>query len=218
MTFKSIYSDQQDILDAIVDLHAKDGFECDLTYGNGSFWRGRPPPKYKYDIDPQVDCVTASSSTEIPHPDSSLGNVIFDPPFLTYVRAGRNGNGSMLMSQRFGGYWRYDELADHYTKTLDECRRVMKPKSVLVFKCQDVIHNHKMHPTHVNVVNWAEAVGFRIKDIFILHASHRMPSPNRLGKQKHARVFHSYFLVFERLTQRQEKAMRRWNARAAKAK
>jgi len=39
---------------------------------------------------------------------------------------------------------------------------------------------------------------FRLKDLFVLPAKHRLPSPNRVGKQKHARIFHSYFLVFER--------------------
>lgn len=205
MVIKSIYSDQQDILDAIVALHAPDGFECDLTYGNGSFWKRQPP--LKYDIDPQNDDVVSKSSDNIGHEDGTLGNTVFDPPFLTYVRAGRAGNGSMLMSKRFGGYWRYDELESHYKSTLDECRRVMRPKAILAFKCQDIIHNHKIYATHINVVNWASERGFRLKDLFILQANHRLPSPNRVGKQKHARVFHSYFLVFERLTQRQEKAL-----------
>lgn len=28
---------------------------------------------------------------------------------------------------------------------------------------------------------------------------HRLPSPNRLGVQRHARIFHSYFLVLQKL-------------------
>jgi hypothetical protein len=56
-----------------------------------------------------------------------------------------------------------------------------------------------MHATHANVIEWAKDAGFRLKDLFILAAKHRMPSPNRKGKQKHARIFHSYFLVFEKI-------------------
>lgn len=34
---------QPEILDAIQALHCPDGFECDVTYGNGSFYKGRSP-------------------------------------------------------------------------------------------------------------------------------------------------------------------------------
>lgn len=194
---RSIYFDQSEILRAIQKLHCPDGFECDLTFGNGAFWRDLPAPEYKFDIDPQKPDVEQSSSDNVPLPDSSLGSIVFDPPFLTYVRAGREGNGGMIMAKRFAGYWRYDELGAHYKATLDETARLLKKKGVLIFKCQDIIHNHRMHCTHANVIKWAADAGFRLLDLFILAANHRMPSPNRNGTQKHARVFHSYFLVFQ---------------------
>jgi tRNA G10 N-methylase Trm11 len=152
----------------------------------------------RFDIDPQQQGVAATCSTDLPLEANSLGSIVFDPPFLTYVRAGRSGNGSMIMSNRFSGYWRYDELETHYRATLAECDRVLRKGGVLIFKCQDIIHNHRMHCTHVNVIRWAAEVGFRLKDLFVLAANHRMPSPNRAGKQKHARIFHSYFLVLEK--------------------
>jgi hypothetical protein len=196
---KSVYDNQLDLLDAIVFLHAKDGFECDLTYGNGAFWARQKRPRFCYDIDPQAKWVQSGCSTAIQHDEASLGNVMFDPPFLTYVRSGRSGNGRMIMSRRFGGYWTYDELTKHYRSTLTEAARVMRSGAVLVFKCQDIVHNHRLHPTHVNVVAWADEVGFRLRDSFVFIAGHRLPSPNRVGKQKHARIFHSFFLVFERV-------------------
>ena len=102
----------------------------------------------------------------------------------------------MIMSNRFAGYWKYDELADHYRATLAEAYRVLKHKGILIVKFQDIIHNHKMHCTHANVINWAGHHGFRLLDMFILTAKHRLPAPNRQGTQKHSRIFHSYFLVF----------------------
>ena len=201
----STFTKQDDLLSAIVELHAPEGFECDLTYGNGAFWRRLPRPRYCYDIEPLSDCVVRQCSTAIQHPDASIGHTVFDPPFLTYVRAGRGGNGEMAMAKRYGGYWRYDELEKHYTETLLEYSRVLKPKATLTVKCQDIVHNHRHHSTHTKVIGWAEDVGFALKDLFILLSGKRMPSPNRAGKQKHARVFHSYFLVFERLTPEQER-------------
>jgi tRNA G10 N-methylase Trm11 len=197
---KSVYESQSDILLGILKLCGLESFDADITYGNGSFYSaGVPQPRLKFDIDPQVPGVEVADSALLPLADASLRSIVFDPPFLTYVRTGRTGNGSMVMSGRFGGYWRYDELEAHYRATLKEAGRVLSAEGILVFKCQDIVHNHRLHPTHAYVMQWAEECGFRLKDLFILPAKHRLPSPNRGGKQKHARIHHSYFLVLTRL-------------------
>lgn len=195
---RSISDDQQVLLRTISELHAPEGFECDLTYGSGQFYKSLPKPALRFDVDPQSDDVVQGCSTAVALPTGTLSSVVVDPPFLTYVRAARTGNGAMVMAKRFSGYWTYGELTDHYRGTLTECARILKRKGVLVFKCQDIVHNHRLHPTHVSVIGWAAELGLRLKDLFILAANHRMPSPNRAGAQKHARIFHSYFLVFER--------------------
>jgi hypothetical protein len=197
---RSVYEKQSDIIDAIEYLHIPKGIECDVTYGNGKFYEGRKEPKYRFDIDDTLhgDIVVADSQC-LPIDNCSVRSVMFDPPFLTYVRTGRTGNGKMVMAKRFGGYWRYDELEDHYRGTISESCRVLNSRGVLVVKCQDIVHNHKLHSTHTNVIGWAENDGFRLLDMFVLVASHRMPSPNRAGIQKHARIFHSYFLVFRKI-------------------
>lgn len=195
---RSLHDDQTELLRSIRDLHCPEGFFCDITYGNGSFYRNLPEPLMKYDIEPQAEGVVRACSTMLPIETASIPNIVFDPPFLTYVRDGRSGNGNMALAKRFSGYWKYEELEDHYLHTISEMNRVLRPKGVAVVKCQDIIHNHRMHATHVNVIRWGEQEGFRLKDVFILGAAHRMPSPNRRGKQKHARIFHSYFLVLEK--------------------
>lgn len=199
----SVNYNQHEILSHILNLCGLDKFDADLTYGNGNFYKnGVPEPTRKFDIDPQKDDVEVGCSTKLPLQDGELSSCVFDPPFLTYVRAGRSGNGNMAMAKRYSGYWRYDELEEHYKKTIAEAHRVLNKKGILVFKCQDIIHNHKMHPTHINVVNWSEGK-FRLRDMFILAAKHRMAVPQTKGtkkkQQKHARIFHSYFLVLEKL-------------------
>lgn len=195
---RSIYYKQDEILDAIEALHAPSGFDADVTYGNGMFYKSRREPTHKFDIQPMLPDVVEASSVELPLADSSLQSIMFDPPFLTYVRAGReHKDGKVQMTARFGGYWSYDELTAHYQGTLAEAARILAKGGILVVKCQDIIHNHRMHCTHANVIQWASERGFRLRDLFVLAAKHRMPGPQK-GKQKHARIYHSYFLVFER--------------------
>lgn len=196
---KSVYENQIDIINSIMHLCGIDRFDVDVTYGNGMFYKKIEEPVHKFDLDGDLPGVTQSSSDDLPLGDKSIFSMMFDPPFLTYVRAARTGNGNMVMAKRFAGYWRYDELEAHYRGTIKEAHRVLSKKGIMVIKCQDIIHNHKMHPTHINIVSdWADGL-FRLKDMFILPAKHRMPSPNRKGTQKHARIFHSYFLVLEKI-------------------
>ena len=194
----SVWSDQLGLLAAIEALHVPGGFEVDLTYGNGAFWKGRSRPPIRLDLEPLTGVAVQADSAAVPLRTGSVGSVVFDPPFLTYVRAGRSGNGSMLMARRFGGYWRYDELARHYVATLIEIHRVLRSNGVVVVKCQDIVHNHRLHPTGANVLHWAARVGLRLVDTFLLVADHRLPRPNR-GLQRHARIHHSYFHVFRRV-------------------
>jgi len=197
----SVSYDQVEILKSIMELCKIEKFCADISYGNGKFYGEIEPPAFKGDIAPQVDGVTECSSSKLPVDDSAFKSLVFDPPFLTYVRAAREGNGNMIMAKRFGGYWRYDELEKHYRETLSEAYRVLDKKGIMVFKCQDIIHNHKMHCTHANIIDWSRGL-FRLKDLFVLPAKTRMPIPQQKGTkkktQKHARIFHSYFMVLEK--------------------
>lgn len=51
--------------------------------------------------------------------------------------------------------------------------------------------------SHVFIINEAENAGFYTKDLFVLLAKNRIVA-NWQKNQKHARKFHSYFLVFEK--------------------
>ena len=198
---RSCEYDQSVILKNIMELCGVYQFDADISYGNGAFYKNIPQPRLKFDIDPQLDGVTEACSTNLPIDDASLQSLVFDPPFMTYVRSGRSGNGSMIMAKRFGGYWRYDELEDHYRGTLEESARVLRRKGAMVFKCQDIVHNHKLHPTHIFITEWMKP-WFRLKDLYVLAAKNRMPIPQKAGEkkkvQRHARIHHSYFMVLER--------------------
>jgi len=197
---KSYSFNQHEILRDILALNELDRFDADVTYGNGSFYKEVPEPVFKYDVSPQIPGVEAADSCNLPLSDNCLQSLVFDPPFLTYVRAARDHNS--IMAKRFGGYWTYDELVNHYVGTIQEAYRVLRYKGLLIVKCQDIIHNHKMHCTHANVIEWCSGL-FRLKDLQLCVRSSKMPMPLANGYkprvQKHARIHHSYFLTFERL-------------------
>lgn len=196
---KSVYQDQSEILEAITSLYGIDRLCVDMTYGNGSFYKKLDSPKFIFDSDESLHKPVTAFSYNLPLPTNSVDSLIYDPPFLTYIKQARDHNS--IMGKRFGGYWSYEELQSDYTKTIIEAYRVLKKKGIMIVKCQDIIHNHKMHCTHANIINWCEGY-FRLKDLYILPAKSRMPIPATKGvkpkKQKHARIFHSYFLVFEK--------------------
>ncbi len=205
---KSLYSSQDDILRAIIRLHTPGGIECDLTYGNGVFWRSIDRPKLCFDIAPTQPFVKRGDSRKVSLDAESISSAVFDPPFLCYVRDGKSmskrspelaGTATSIMSRRFGGYWAYSELADHYQQTFREVARVLKPSGVFVLKCQDIIHNHQMFCTHVNATQWAAECGLKLEDLFILTSEKRVPvkaARHGIQTQKHARIYHCYFLVF----------------------
>jgi len=199
IVIKSLYFSNDEILDAIEKLYLPDGFECDVTYGNGSFYKNRNQPKYKFDIDPLFSDVIKCDSGNLDVIDNKFSSIMFDPPFLTYVKNGREHGTTKksIMSSRFGGYWKYDELIVHYSRTIADAYRVLKKDGIFVVKCQDIIHNHSMHCTHQLVLNLAGEIGFDTEDLFILGAKHRIPI-GKNKKQKHARIYHSYFLVFRK--------------------
>lgn len=198
---QSVSYDQGLIIGSIMKLCGIEQFDVDMTYGNGGFWKLQTlkPPAMKFDIDPQTPDTIQADSTKLPIEDFSVNSAIFDPPFLTYIKAGREHNS--IMGKRFSGYWTYEQLECHYRATIVEAYRILSKKGVFVFKCQDIIHNHKMHPTHINIVSWSNGM-FRLKDLFILCAKHRMGISQTEGTrkkvQKHARIYHSYFLVLEK--------------------
>ena len=197
---QSVSYEQDYIIRSIMELCGIDRFDVDMTYGNGGFWKMLSQPKMKFDLDPQTVDTIQANSMALPLGQSCIDSVMFDPPFLTYIKSGREHNS--VMGKRFSGYWRYDELEMHYRGTITEAHRILRKGGIFVIKCQDIIHNHKMHATHINVINWAFGM-FRLKDLFVLAAKHRMPMPETEGAkkrtQKHARIHHSYFLVLERL-------------------
>ena len=193
---KSVSYNQTEILKSIIELHIPDKkIHADIPYGSGCFYKDIERPSICMDINPKFDFVVETDSNLLPFCNDSLNSIVFDPPFLCHIKK----TNTSIMGKRFSGYWTYSELETHYKQTLEQCHRALVKRGILIFKCQDIIHNHKMHSTHASVIQWATERGFRLKDLFVLAATHRIPvkaAAHGRQTQQHARIYHSYFLVF----------------------
>lgn len=202
MYVKSISYNQHEIIRNILKLHCSTGIELDPTYGLGGFYKkGVKQPKYKFDISPRREGVVYSPAEDLPLPRKSINTMCFDPPFLATkgksLDAPTNTTSNRTV-RRFGWYPTEKELFKFYENALKEFYRVLVPHGVLIFKCQDKVSSGRQYISHNLIINAAEKLGFYTKDLFILLAKNRMiPRWQRLN-QKHARKFHSYFLVFEK--------------------
>lgn len=199
---KSVYGSNYEAIKNIMDLYDIERFDLDCTYSKGNFWKDLPTPTNKTDLFPINDSVIEANSENLPFPDSSMESIMYDPPFvIAGSKYKGNKEGSSIIAKRFEGYTRYDELTSNYYNTLKELYRLTKKNGFVVMKCQDTVSGGKNHFTHVMVMNMAMEIGFYPRDMFVLTSNVRINSFNgtKWTKQYHARKYHSYFWVFQKV-------------------
>jgi hypothetical protein len=194
---KSISDGEDEILLGIMRLHNHGRpFDIDLTYSRGGFYRsGRVPvPGLRFDIMPGPDIMVRADVKALPLRARSISSAVVDLPFMF------NPHGTALRHSKAGGRYTmfrtWGDLEHTYQGALDELARVLRPKGIVAFKSQDYTDN-RTTMTHCLVHTWATERGFYAKDLLIRYRNHG-PAYNVYLKQRHARKFHSYWLVLER--------------------
>lgn len=200
---RSVNDNQQQILCDIIKLYNNgNGFDCDPTFSKGVFYKNLvvPEPKLKFDLYPQTNDTIKASSDQLPIESSSINSIVFDPPFLISGKTWKESDeGSCKISKRFGAYYNFEELKQHYYKSLQEFYRVLTDKGIVVFKYQNTVSSGKNHFTDLFVKNSAIDIGFNLVDEFILLSKSKMTSfGGRWKHQRHALKYHSYFLVLRK--------------------
>lgn len=195
-TIKSISYNQHDIIFNILKLNNIDRIDCDPFYNRGNFYSDNriKQPRYISDIAPVFDYVLKKDASNLDYlKDKSIKSIILDPPFLA-----TKGKKLGKMVYRFGGFKSENELKSFYTKFLMEAYRCLMISGICIFKCQDKVSSGIQYWNHVYVINEALKLGFYCKDLFILLSKNRIVADWKKVNQKHARKYHSYFLVFEK--------------------
>lgn len=190
---KTVYETDQEIIQSILELHIKDDrFDIDPTYSTGRFYKGLNEPRRKFDLYPQTDDTEQASSVALPITDK-IHSICFDPPFLAGYTTGKQTG---IIGERFNGFRYMPDVWQYYKESLREFARILEDGGFVAFKCQDTVSSGKQWWSHVYIMNEAPNYGFYVKDLFIQVAKNRMIGHNH-KKQKHARKFHSYWLVLE---------------------
>lgn len=209
---KSVNYNQHAIIRDIMELHNNgEPFDVDPTYSIGNFY-GKfkdddgefeiPQPKYKFDVDPQVEGVEKLDPWgKWPLEDESVNSILFDPPFVIGPRdCASMFNGkkdSNIIGKRFSSYYPVAELLSSYKHHLEEAYRVLKDDGIIVFKCQDTTTGGKELRSSGWVWLCASALGFEVLDKFVLVTKQRLIS-GKIKKQQHARKYDSYFYVLKK--------------------
>lgn len=192
----SVSYSQTEIIQNIQKLYGD--IECDVTYSKGVFYKDISPPPLRFDILP-IEGVEYADCRQLPLDNSSVAHLMFDPPFLATKGASlKKDDENNIIAKRFGVYPTEKELFQFYSDSLMEFRRVIRPKGILTVKIQDKVSSGKQILSHVWLINKAEKLGFICEDLFVLIAKSRLTPEWQIKNQKHARKFHSYFLVFRR--------------------
>jgi hypothetical protein len=201
---KSVYNSNDEVIKNIMGLYNIEQFDLDCTYSTGNFWKNLPAPKHKSDLFPKNDTIIRASSENLPFDDNSMKSVMYDPPFVIAGKSYKdNKDGSSIIAKRFEGYTNYRELTENYYNTLKELYRVCEKGGLVVMKCQDTVSGGKNHFTHCLIMNMAMQIGFYPRDMFVLTSNVRINSfGTKWTKQEHARKYHSYFWVFEKVKPR----------------
>ncbi len=202
LVFSAYMTTNQDVFPKVLRLYVPMGsVVADVTYGKGVFWRDIQPGEYRVlasDLKDGVDC------RNLPYEPSSVDCVVLDPPYMHTP-----GGTAHVSHQNYENYYKnnaassangakyHEAVLDLYFAASKEALRVLKPKGILIVKCQDEVCANRQRLTHVEIINDLVKGGFSIEDLFVVMRLNR-PGVSRILRQVHARKNHSYFLVFRK--------------------
>ena len=199
---KSIQNSDRDVLTAVLQLYkpvnnlGDIGFDLDPCFSTGKFYEDIEWPITKYDKTPTENYNQVQQNdilNGIPLNDKSVNSVVFDPPFMFGTHGQTKNN---IMTKRFTMFDSWNELETMYKTSLREFYRVLRKGGIVAFKCQDYTDSQTTL-THCYVHNWALEVGFKVEDLFIMAFKGGRVWNSNL-KQKHARKYHSYWLILKK--------------------
>lgn len=198
MIYRSVMHNQTEILHAVMHLHNKGRpFELDPCFSKGSMYKSNTRsielPSYRYDINPSTPGVSKASADALPLPSSCISSMVLDPPWLIHAA------GKTKMTDRFGHFGSKKEMVTSISDFLKEGYRVLHQDGILLFKCQDFIHDRRKFFMSIFFVNRAISMGFNVIDHLLFLPKSRIRS-NALDQciSYGSHSWHTHFYVFRK--------------------
>lgn len=161
----------------------RDDYILDPTYGRGTWWKLWKPDRLKAHSrqkDPSFDF------RRLPYGDNTFDAVAYDPPYV--CKGGRETSGIKEKDNRYG----QDDapatpalLQELINDGLTEMHRVVKPRGIVLVKCQDYVSSGKLWIGTHHTLTHALDLGFEVVDRLEMLRSPGSQPPGR--RQVHAR-------------------------------
>jgi hypothetical protein len=206
LVFTAHAGDNGEIFPQILRLHVpRHARIADVTFGKGAFWKNVPEDEY---VLLPTDLKTGTDCRKLPYRNGEIDCVVLDPPYMEGLyrddsSLAGNGTHSSFREHYSNGdrppalenKW-HDAVLELYIRAAIEAKRVLKPKGILIVKCQDEVSAGIQRLTHVEIIMNLIRLDYYPKDMFVVVRRNR-PGVTRVIRQLHARKNHSYFLVFQ---------------------
>ena len=169
----------------------------DSTFNRGRFWKGSDRRVVSMDINPKFNPMILGDNRKMEGvPDSSFGVVVYDPP---HVGPQGRDKSRKKFDEDFGATvvcgkeqgWKLSYL---YPPFLQQAKRVLKPKGLLLAKITDMVNCHRSQWAHCDFMAMAAEAGFTVCDLIVKVRTGPMVS-NKWKVAHHARKRHCFWII-----------------------
>ncbi len=169
----------------------------DSTYNRGRMWKGTGRTVVSMDIDPKFNPMIVGDNRVMEGvADASFGLVVYDPPHVgpqgrdkSRKRFDEDFGATVACGKEQG--WKLSYL---YPPFLQQAKRVLKPKGLLLAKITDMVNCHRSQWAHVDFMNMAAEAGFTVCDLIIKVRTGPMVS-TKWKNAHHARKRHCFWII-----------------------
>ena len=169
----------------------------DCTYGRGNFWTDELKSRINLvSVDAYTPASVKADYRHLPFRAESFDVVVFDPPYAK--RPGTSMKESIAspfgLATELAPMGNLALMQDYYC-VAEQALSLLRPRGILILKCQDEIESGKQRFNHVPLLS---IPGYICEDLFVL-VQQGIPAM-RVPYQLHARKNHSYFVVQRKRT------------------
>ena len=169
----------------------------DATFNQGRFWKKSSRNVVSMDINAKFNPMIVGDNRKMEGVlDDSFGVVVYDPP---HVGPQARDKSRKRFDEDFGATvecgkdqgWTLSYL---YPPFLEQAKRVLKPRGLLLAKITDMVNCHRSQWPHCDFMCMADGAGFTVCDLIVKVRKGPMVS-NKWKTAYHARKRHCFWIV-----------------------